>query len=98
MRSTPLGNRYSDISHFVVRCYITQTQDRGIRLLVYDLFMLFIIERNYNTYKHRLTAIIKFTKKYFHIYNTEYLSDIHINNKPFIGFLNTMYCEDIFAR
>ena len=89
---------YSDASNFAAGCYITQTQDGETRPLVYDSFTLLPAERNYDTYRRELAAIVKFTKKYSHMLNVAHQSVVHTDHKPLVGFLNAEYHEDIFAR
>ena len=89
---------YSDILNFAAGCYISQIQDDELRLLVYDSFTLLPTEWNYNTYRHGLVAIMKFTKKYSHMLTSENQSDIHTDHKPFVEFLDAEYHEDIFMR
>ena len=88
---------YSDASNFAAGCYISQIQDGESRPLVYDSFTLLPAERNYDTYRRELVAIVKFTKKYSHMLNAEYQSVVHTDYKPLVGFLNAEYHEDIFA-
>lgn len=38
---------------------------------MYDLFILFPAEQNYDTYKCELAAIVKFTKKYSYMLNID---------------------------
>lgn len=71
-----LVNLYSDVFNFAVGCYITQVQDKEIRLLVYNSFTLFPDERNYDTYQQKLVTIVRFAKKYSHILNIEQWSII----------------------
>ena len=89
---------YSDASNFAAGCYISQIQDGEARPLVYDSFTLLPAERNYDTYRRELVAIVKFTKKYSHMLNAERQSVVHTDHKPLVGFLNAEYHEDIFAR
>ena len=90
-------NLYLDASNFAAGCYITQIQDGETRPLVYDLFTLLPAERNYDTYRHELVAIVKFTKKYSHMLNAECQSVVHTDLKLLVGFLNAEYHQDIFA-
>ena len=89
---------YSNASNFEAGYYIPQIQDGEIRPLVYDLYTLLPAERNYNTYWQELAAIVKFTKKYFHILNAKHQSIAHTDHKPLVGFLNAEYYKNIFAR
>lgn len=79
---------YLNVSNFATGYYITQVQNVKARLLVYNSFALQPAEHNYDSYKHELVAIVKFTKKYFYMLNAEYQSVIHIDHKPLIEFLN----------
>ncbi len=88
---------YSGASNFAVGYYIIQIQDGEIRPFVYDSITLLLVERNYNTYRRELVAIIKFTKKYSHMLIVERQSVVHTDPKPLVGFLNAEYLEDIFT-
>lgn len=79
---------YLNVSNFAAGCYITQVQNVKAQLLVYNSFILQPAEHNYDRYKHELVAIVKFTKKYFHMLNAKYESVIHIDHKLLIEFLN----------
>lgn len=70
-----------------------------------ELYLLYTTHSHYYllsgitiTYRRELVAIVKFTKKYFHMLNAERQSVIHTDRKPLIGFLDGEYHEDIFAR
>ena len=89
---------YSDASNFAAGCYISQIQDEESRPLIYDLFTLLSAKQNYDTYRRKLVAIVKFTKKYSHMLNVEHLSVVHTDHKLLVEFLNAEYHEDIFAR
>lgn len=89
---------YSNASNFATGCYITQTQDGEPRYLMYDSFILFLAEQNYDTYRHELAAIVKFTKKYAHILNAKHQSIVHMDYKPLLRFLHAEYHEDIFVH
>ncbi len=89
---------YSDASNFAAGYYITQIQDGETRPLVYDSITLLSAERNYDTYRRELVAIVKFTKKYSHMLNAKRQSVVHTDHKLLVGFLNAKYHEDIFAR
>ena len=52
---------YSNASNFAAGCYISQIQDEKSRLFVYNLFTLLLAERNYDNYRRKLVAIVKFT-------------------------------------
>lgn len=66
--------------------------------MVYNSFILLSAKRNYNTYKYKLAAIVKYGKKYFHIFNTKYWSIIYIDHELLIKFLNMDYNENIFVH
>ena len=89
---------YLDTSNFAAGCYISQIQDAESRPLVYDSFTLLPAKRNYDTYRRELVVIVKFTKKYSHMLNTEHQSVVYIDHKPLVGFLNAEYHKNIFAR
>ncbi len=65
---------------------------------MYNSITLLSTKRDYDTYRHELIAIVKFTKKYSHILNAEHQLVVHTDHKPLVGFLNAEYHEDIFAR
>lgn len=81
----------SDASNFAAGCYITQIQDEKARTLAYDPFKLLPVERNYDTYRRELVAVVKFPKSYSHILNGERQSVVYTDYKPLIGFPNAEY-------
>lgn len=71
-------------------------QDRKTRSLTYNSIILLLAKQNYDIYRRKLIAIIKFTKKYLYILNIKYQSIIHTDNKLLVGFFNAKYHKDIF--
>lgn len=65
---------------------------------MFDSFILLLVEQNDNTYKRKLTTIIKFIKKYAYILNVKNQSIAYTDHRPFIRFLNIKYHKDIFLR
>ena len=88
---------YSDASNFATGYYITQTQDRKIRFIIYNLFMLLPAKWNYDTYSCELVVIVKFAKKYSYILHAKRQSVVYMDHKPLVEFLNTKYHENIFT-
>ena len=64
--------------------------------LIYNSYIISKAERNYDTYKRELLVIVIFGIKFSYILNIREISIIYIDYKPFIGFLNTDYYEDIY--
>lgn len=91
-------NLYSDASGFAAGCFISQVQDGEERPLYYDSFVFLPAERNYDTYKRELRAIVGFCTKFRHFLEGPITSTIHTDQKPLVGFLNSDTHEDIYAR
>ena len=89
---------YSDASNFATGCYITQNQDGEVRFFVYNSFILLPIEQNYDIYKRELTAIIKCTKKYSHMFIVDQQFVVHIDHKLIVKFIHAKYYKSIFVR
>lgn len=70
---------YLDASNFASGCYIIWIQDGETKLLLYDLFILLLADLNHNTYRCKWAAIVKFIKKYFHMFNVKYRSIVYTN-------------------
>ena len=66
--------------------------------LIYNSYIISKAERNYDTYKRKLLAIITFGTKFSYILNIREVSIIYIDYKPFVGFFNADYYEDIYTR
>ena len=66
--------------------------------LIYNFYIISKVERNYDTYKYELLVIVIFGTKFSYILNIKEIFIIYINYKPFIGFLNIDYYEDIYTR
>ena len=66
--------------------------------LIYNFYIISKIKRNYNIYKRELLVIVIFSIKFSYILNIKEISIIYINYKPFIGFLNVDYYENIYTR
>lgn len=89
---------FSDASGSGAGCNIAQLQD-GVKVpIVFDSFTFSKAERNYDTYKRELLAIVRFCKKFRHMLNNEEKSTVWTDHKPLVGFMNAEYHEDIFAR
>lgn len=58
---------------------------------------MLLTKQNYNSYKYKLDAIVKFTKKYSHMLNIEYHSVVYTDHKFFIRFVNAKYYKNIFV-
>lgn len=56
------------------------------------------MERDYDIYRCKLAAIVKFTKIYSYMLNAKDQSIIYMDYKPFVGFFNVDYHENIFVR
>lgn len=70
--SIPPVDIYLNAFNLAAEYYITQTQNKKISFLVSNLLTILLFEENYNTYRHKLATIIKFTKKYFYMLNAKY--------------------------
>lgn len=88
---------FSDASGFGGGCYIRQLQNGEWRLIVYDSFTFNKSERNYDTYRRELRAIVYFGQKFAHMMRCDDIS-IWTDHKPLVGFMNAEFHEDIFAR
>ena len=94
---------YSDASTYAAGGFISQFQrnQQGSleeRPLYYDSFTFSQSERNYDTYRRELRAIVGFCMKYRHMLEVPETSIVHTDHKPLVGFLNSDTHEDIFAR
>ena len=89
---------YTDASRYGAGIYISQLQDGEMRPILYDSIAFNATQRNYDTYKRELLAIVLFTDKYEYIFNGKETSTIYTDHKPLVGFLNAEEHEDIFAR
>lgn len=89
---------YTDASKYGAGLYICQLQEGEMRPILYDSIAFNSTQRNYDTYKRELFAIVMFTDKYEHIFNSKEVSTIHTDHKPLIGFMNAEEHSDIFAR
>ena len=65
--------------------------------LIYKSYIISKVEYNYDTYKRELLIIVTFGTKFLYILNTKKVSIIYIDYKPFIGFFNTDYYENIYT-
>ena len=65
--------------------------------LIYNSYIISKVERNYDTYKRELLAIIIFGTKFSYIFNIKEVFIIYIDYKPFIGFFNADYYKDIYT-
>lgn len=89
---------YVDASKFAAGCFIRQKQgDRWVPIL-YDSFAFTPTERNYDTYKRELKAMVVFAEKHAHMLNGPQTSTIKTDHKPLTGFLKGNNHEDIFFR
>ena len=66
--------------------------------LIYNFFAFNLAQRNYDTYKRKLLVIITFATKYTYILITKNVFIIYIDYKPLVGFINSDYYKNIFAR
>ncbi len=89
---------FVDASKFAIGCYIVQVIDGVTRPIFYDSQLLSPPERNYDTYKRELKAIVTFVTKHGHMMQHPELSTVWTDHKPLTGFINSEYHEDIFAR
>lgn len=89
---------FLDASGFAMGCYICQRVGKEMRPLFYDSQTFTPTERNYDTYKRELKAIVTFTKKHRHMLNAEEASTIWTDHKPLVTFMDSHNHEDIFAR
>lgn len=89
---------YTDASKHCAGLYVSQIQDGEVRPILYDSIAFNPTQRNYDTYKRELLAIVLFTAKYEHIFNGKQVTTIHTDHKPLVGFLNAAEHEDIYAR
>lgn len=89
---------FVDASGYSMGCFIAQWVDKEMRPLFYDSQMFTPAERNYDTYKKELKAIVTFVKKHGYMLQGEKTSTVWTDHKPLVGFINSEYHEDIFAR
>lgn len=94
---------YSDASNPTAGEFISQFQrnEKGAieeRPLYYDFFTFSASERNYDTYRRELRAIVGFCMKYRHMLEVSETSVVHTDHKSLVGFLNSDTHEDIFAQ
>ena len=88
---------YTDVSRRGAGYVIMQIQNGEERLIQYDSFLFSKSERNYDTYKRELLAIVKFATKFRHFFDALAISTLQTDQKPLLGFLNIDY-KDIFTR
>lgn len=92
------SHMYVDSSGFGVGCYVCQLQNGEWRPILYDSVLLTKSERNYDTYKRELKAIVTFAKKYSFMLQGYQTSVIFTDHQPLLGFINSRTHQDIFAR
>ena len=91
-------NAYIDAFKYGADLYICQLQKSEMRFILYDFITFNSIQRNYDTYKKKLFAIVMFTDKYKHIFNNKKMFTVHTDHKPLIGFMNAEKHSNIFVK
>ena len=91
-------NAYIDVFKYDAGLYICQLQKDEMRLILYDSIAFNSTQRNYDTYKKKLFAIVMFIDKYEHIFNNKKVFIIHIDHKLLISFMNVEKHSNIFAK
>ena len=79
-------NAYTDAFKYGADLYIGQLQKGEMRLILYDFIVFNSTQRNYDTYKRKLFAIVMFIDKYEHIFNGKEVFIIHIDHEFLIDF------------
>ncbi|PPJ53210.1 hypothetical protein CBER1_11916 [Cercospora berteroae] len=89
---------YVDASKFAAGCYIRQKQNGVYVPLLYDSFTFTPTERNYDTYKRELKAMVVFCEKHGHMLQNSQKSIVWTDHQPLTTFLKGGNHADIFFR
>lgn len=89
---------FSDASKRGGGFFVRQLQNGRWVPILYDSFAFTATERNYDTYKRELKAIVYFLCKHRHMFMGPKTSTVWTDHKPLVGFLTSDTHEDIFFR
>lgn len=72
---------FTNASKWIIEIYIRQLQNDEIKFILFDSYSFTSTQRNYDTYKKKLFAIVHFIEKHEHYFNVKNISTINTNHK-----------------